>query len=325
MFGFRGIAPGGENEKENDYENEEEAVDEGLRGHLGAARLSHSHRMKSFLACIALVFALTLTVRAQEGESLPERTLRQLVQQQKDLLAEAAKGPERIDQDSLRTQFEQVCRRYETLLRDNPEFAPGFAAYGYLLSKLEQDKESIAMLLKANQLDPNLPLVKNQIGNYLAEHGKPLEALEYFLSAIKLAPKEALYHYQLGTLLHEARDDFITSGEWKRDALDRAMHKAFQQAAELAPDNIVYTYRYATSFYDLETPDWDEALAVWRELEAHAQSPIERQTMRLHEANILLKQDEPDEARDVLATVTEPTLDQQKQKLIAQLPAKPDK
>ena len=47
--------------------------------------------------------------------------------------------------------------------------------------------------------------------------------------------------------------------------------------------------------------------------------------MRLHEANILLKQDEPDEARDVLATVTEPTLDQQKQKLIAQLPAKPDK
>ena len=162
MFGFRGIAPGGENEKENDYENEEEAVDEGLRGHLGAARLSHSHRMKSFLACIALVFALTLTVRAQEGESLPERTLRQLVQQQKDLLAEAAKGPERIDQDSLRTQFEQVCRRYEVLLRDNPDFAPGFAAYGFLLGKLEEDKESIAMLLKANQLDPDIPLVKNQ-------------------------------------------------------------------------------------------------------------------------------------------------------------------
>jgi tetratricopeptide (TPR) repeat protein len=281
--------------------------------------------MKFLFAIVGYSFALMPGLHAAEAESLPERTLHQLVRQQKALLAEAAKGPERIDQDSLRSQFEQLCRKYDLLVRDNPDFAPGFAAYGYLLGKLEQDKESIAMLLKANQLDPNLPLVKNQIGNYLAEHGKPLEAVEYFLSAIKLAPKEPLYHYQLGTLLYEARDDFIKSGDWKREALDHAMHKAFEQAAGLAPDNIVYAYRYATSFYDLETPDWDEALAVWRELEAKAQSPVERQTMRLHEANVLIRQDEPDEARTVLATVTEPSLKKQKQKLIAQLAAKPDK
>ena len=33
----------------------------------------------------------------------------------------------------------------------------------------------------------------------------------YFIAAIKLEPNEPLYHYQLGTVLAEARDDFITN------------------------------------------------------------------------------------------------------------------
>ena len=98
-------------------------------------------------------------------------------------------------------------------LRENPGFAAGYEAYGYLLSKTAMRKEAIAMLLKANQLDPDIALVKNQLGAMLAEEGQPLQAAPYFIAAIQLEPNEPLYHFQLGTLLVEARDDFLKAGQ----------------------------------------------------------------------------------------------------------------
>lgn len=256
---------------------------------------------------------------------MADRGLRQLVEQQRELLASAAKAGENFDEQNFRMQVEQLCRGYEELLRANPKMAAGYAAYGYLLSKVDQRKHSIAMLLKANQLDANLPLVKNQIGNYLAEEGKPLDAMPYFMAAIKLAPEEPLYHYQLGTLLYEARDDFLKSGEWKQEAIDRAIHEAFRKAAELAPDRIEFTYRYAESFYHKDPPDWDGALKAWSELELKAPTEIERQTMRLHTANVLLRQGKPAKARAVLDAVTEEALQKEKQKLVAELTTSTEK
>ncbi|HWA87045.1 MAG TPA: hypothetical protein VG710_12525 [Opitutus sp.] len=286
---------------------------------LTAARRAAGRTGAVARAMAAFLLAGIVSLRAEETETFAERTLRQLVERQKELMADAAKSGDKLDQSGFQTQMESVCRGYEQLLRSNPEFARGYAAYGYLLSKLDQRRESITMLMKANQLDPNQPLVKNQIGNYLAEEGKPLEAAEYFMAAIKLAPNEALYHYQLGTLLYEARDDFLKSGEWKKDAIDHAIHEAFKRAAELAPDQFEFQYRYAESFYDMEVPDWDEALKQWAKLEEKAPTPIERETMRLHAANILIKQGKLDHARVVLASVTVPELQKQKEKLVAQL------
>ncbi|HWL16154.1 MAG TPA: hypothetical protein VNR00_11150 [Opitutus sp.] len=270
------------------------------------------------LACLAVLISWA---PAQEGasETLADRSLRQLVDRQQELLAEATKENPNFDQENFRLQIEQVCRGYEELLRSNPKLAAGYAAYGYLLGKVGQRKQSIAMLLKANELNPDQPLVKNQIGNYLAEEGRPLDAVSYFTAAIKLAPDEPLYHYQLGTLLYEARDDFLKSGEWKQDAIDRAIHQAFKRAAELAPDRIEFTYRYAESLYDLDPPDWDAAMTAWRDLEAKAQTEVERETMRLHQANVLLKQGRAAEAKEMLASVTDEALQKPKEKLVAQL------
>lgn len=271
------------------------------------------------IVAFALSAVVVTPLRAQESETFAERGLKQLVAQQQELMAEAAKGSPNFDEEAFAQQMEQVCRGYEALLRANPDYANGHAAYGYLLSKLDQRKQSIAMLLRANQLDPNLPLVKNQIGNYLAEEGKPLDAVQYYLSAIKLAPEEPLYHYQLGTLLYEARNDFLASGEWKQEAVDHAIHEAFRKAAELAPDRIEFTYRYAESFYHRDPPDWDAALKAWGALEEKAPTPIERETMRLHAANVLIKQGRHDHARALLDTITEEPLQKQKEKLVAQL------
>jgi tetratricopeptide (TPR) repeat protein len=271
-----------------------------------------------FLTWIFALWALVaLGLHAAESESLAQRTLRQLTERQRTLFEDAAKQGDNLEAESFRSQVQDLSHSYERLLQDNPKFAAAYAAYGYLLCKVDMRKQAAALLLKANQLDSDIPLVKNQLGNLLAEDGKPLDALPYFLAAVKLVPNEPLYHYQLGTLLAEARDDFLKSGSWTRPALDRAMHEAFRRATELAPARFEFGYRYAESFYDLATPDWDGALKVWAALEEKAPTPIEQQTLRLHAANVLLKQGRADQAKLLLNTVTEPALQAQKQKLIA--------
>ena len=256
---------------------------------------------------------------APVSETMAEHKLKDIALHQKALFGDAAAQGKELDEAMFKTQVEQLTREYESLLRDNPDFAAGYASYGYMLWKVGVRKRAVEILLRANQLDPNIPLVKNELGNYLAEEGKPVEALNYFLSAIDLEPAEPLYHYQLGRLLYEARDEFLKTGEWSRSAIDHSMHEAFRKAAELAPDRVEFTYRYAESFYDMDEPDWPAALKVWEALEAKAQSEVERETMRLHEANVLLNMGKRDGALKVLDGIKDPALEAQKQKLVAKL------
>jgi len=277
--------------------------------------------MKLLLLCLTVAVMAVNPSRGAEpaGESMADRSLKKIAERQREIFAAAEKQGDKLDEEAFRTQVQSLTHDYERLLHDNPKFALGHAAYGGLLGKVGMRKEAAAMWLKANQLDSELPYVKNQLGGYLAEEGKPLEAAPYFLAAIKLAPNEPIYHYQLGTLLVEARDDFLREGGWTRAALDEAMAKAFKRAAELAPERFEFAYRYAESFYDLAKPDWDLALKAWAALEDKAQTPVERQTMRLHAANVLIKQGKPDHAKTLIATVDEPSLQGHKQKLVAQL------
>ena len=272
------------------------------------------------LAAIATLFCPVARAEAPAAsESMADHRLTGIEEHQKVLFADAAAQGKELDGAAFQAQVEQLTREYESLLRDNPQFANGYACYGYMLWKVGLRKEAVAILLKANQLDPGIALVKNEFGNYLAEEGKPLEAVNYFLSAIKLEPNEPLYHYQLATLLYEARDDFLKSGEWTRDSVDHAMQEAFRKAAELAPDRIEFTYRYAESFADMRDPDWPAALKAWQGLEATAKSDMERQTMRLMQANVLLNMGKTEQAKKVLGAVTDPALDPQKQKLVARM------
>jgi tetratricopeptide (TPR) repeat protein len=279
----------------------------------------------SALSAVLLFSGLGLPSRAADTESMADRALRKIVDRQKEVLGEAVKQGENLDESTLRQNMQSLMHDYELLVRNNPTYAAGYAAYGYFLSKTDMRKEAAAMLLKANQLDPNLAIVKNQLGNLLAEDGKPVQAAPYFMAAIKLEPNEALYHYQFGTLLVEARDEFLMMPEWKRDTLDNAMHEAFRRAAELAPNQIAFAYRYAESFYDLQKPDWEGALKAWAALEAKATTAFDRQTMRLHAANVSIKMGKPEQARLLLATVDEEKLQGQKQKLVAELAGTPKK
>ncbi len=261
------------------------------------------------------------------AEPLVPAELKALVERQRALLAKADKAAGQEGVEELRPDFQKLVVDYEQFLKDYPAVAAGYVSYALLLSRpvLGERERAARLLLKANELDPDQPLVKNQLGNYLAEDGKPLQAVNYYLAAIRLVPGEPLYHYQLGTLLAAARDDFLESGEWKRPVLDDAMQEAFRQAMTLAPDNLEYAIAYGKSFYELERPDWAEALKFWRALELKTKTPLMQQTIHLYEARVLLKQGRFDEARALIAMVDDPRLAQDKQALSADpaVPAEP--
>lgn len=259
------------------------------------------------------------------AETLAEKTLREIVERQKAALARAESAGDDLNEAQFKAEMQQLALSYDVLLQGSPDFVPAYVAYAQLLDRVGMAKEAVALLLKANKLDDKIPLVKNQLAKHLAEDGKPLEALPWLVAATDLAPNEPFYHHHLGTLLHEARDDFLAAGQFTRPALDRAMLAAFRRAAELAPDNFGYAYRAAEAHYDLENPDWTAALKDWAALEERAKPGVEKETMRLHAANVLLKQGDRERAGALLALVTEPVLAKQKQTLLDQLAAPPAK
>jgi tetratricopeptide (TPR) repeat protein len=194
------------------------------------------------------------------------------------------------------------------------------------LGKINMTRQAVAILVKANKLDPDIAVVKNQLAKHMAEDGKPLDALPYLMAAIDLAPREPLYHFHLGQLLLAARDDFLTSGEFTAAGIDKAMLGAFRTAAELAPKDFNYAYQHAKAYYEIDPPRWEEALGVWNELELRpiATTPL-RHLVRLQKANVLIKLGRPDEARVLLASVTDPQFAEDKQTLLDQLAPKVEK
>jgi tetratricopeptide (TPR) repeat protein len=267
-----------------------------------------------------LPLLLALVVAAPAGaETMAEKSLKEIVTRQKHIMARAEAEKDHLDEAWLRGEIQGVLNSYDILIQKSPEFAAGFAAYGLLLAQVGMNREAAGMLMKANQLDGEIPLVKNEIARLLAEDGKVPEALPWLTAAVDLDPQEPLYHYHLGKLLTEGRDDLIATGQFTRESLDKAMLAAFQRAAALAPDNFPYAYRAAEAYYDLAVPKWDDALAAWSALEARAKAGIEQQTIRLHAANVLIKQGKIDHAKVLIATVTEPALQKQKQTLLDEL------
>ena len=285
--------------------------------------------MKRFLplllALATLLAPLAGFAAGATAESMSERELKRILQRQRTILAAAQEAGEKVDRSSTEQQLSEIVRDYESLLRKDPKFVPAYIAYGLLLNSTGYSKRSYDIIKRAEAIEPELAVIKNQLGNHHTEEGEYKEAAAYYEAAIALEPKEPLYHYQLGTLLYEYREFFIDAKLYTRDAILVRSAEAFAHAAEFAPENIAYSYRYAESFYDLPSPDWNAALAAWKAIAQRAKPGVEIQTIQLHQANILIQLGRTDEARALLDLITEAPLQANKQKLVEQLAGTPEK
>jgi len=307
------------------------------RAELNESPLPVSHRSVKFrtLTCLAFLLRLPAVPAAapapaepaagEHSETLAEQTLRSIAERQRDLFAKAEKEGDQLDEALFQGEAQSIASSYDVLLEKNPKFATAFAAYGLFLGRVGMTRQAVAMLLKANQLDPNIATVKNQMAKHLAEDGKPLEALPWIMSAIDLEPKEALYHYNLGHLLLTNRDRFLTSGDFTAAGIDQAILGAFERAAELKPLDLSLAYEHAKAYYAIDPPRWDDALGAWRALENRPVTTTMRQLVRLQIANVLLKLGRSEDARAELDRVDDPKLSEEKKTLLDQLAPKAEK
>lgn len=259
------------------------------------------------------------TIEAPRGETMAERRLRDVYDKQQALYARlAAEGASLSDPEYDRL-INEVATEYHSYISDYPQAVYGYILFGKFLRDTGQYTEANTAFIRANQLDREIAVVKQQIGNYLAEEGEPSLALAYYMAAAELEPNTAVYAYQIGELLYTYRDEFIAEEALEPALLDQQMIHAFAEAHRLNPSNRQLTQRYAEAYFDVGQPDWPNAFKLWQALEFTAKDSTERDWARLQKARVLINMGKPNEAREVLSEVNEPGLQPARQQLLNQL------
>lgn len=223
------------------------------------------------------------------------------------------------DVDRVKQELQSIIDGYESLIGQAPDFAPAYISYGLMLNRTGNDAESYAMFLKADQLDPMVPVVKNQLGNYMAETGKYNEALGFFMLAHDLAPKESLYDYQIGQLLVAYRKFFIDDKLFTPKAIDEKILSHFKRAMKNSPDDSSFRMRYAQAFFDVSNPNWEDALEAWQTLYKYAGSEYEQQIVRLYTARVRYELGHFTAARKLLEKIDHPSLEESKATIVSAL------
>lgn len=288
--------------------------------------------MKVNFDIIALVSAFLIVVSAHSvagrsgriptesnGISLAQIKLAAIVAQEKRLFVSASSQPPSNEKELTR-KIQNLVSDYESYLADNPTDQTALILYGKFLRRVDQPGPATGMFLKADKIDPNIAVIKQQIANYLAEEGRVAEALPYLLRAVELSPQTAVYHHQLGSFLFLFQEELIRLGITNRLSNDRNMVIAFREASKLSPGNFDYRLRYAQSFFDVVNTDWEKALQVWMELSNESKrTPEESEYLLLCQARVLLELGRQEEAKPLINRVNSPVMGKTKRKLLNQL------
>ncbi len=254
-----------------------------------------------------------------ESTTLADSRLKRIYDKQQRVLGQLEANPEDFTNAERERLIENLLSEYQTYTYENPNFVYGYILYGKLLRQVGDREGANIAFAKANQLDPQIAVVKQQLGNYLAEQGDWETALRYFASAAELEPDNALYQYQIGELLYQNRERMLTVNEMPRAEFDTEMLKAFRKAAELDPTNRTFLMRFAEAQTDVASPNWGGTLYLWNQLEPGAESDLERDIIRLQKARALIEMERTGEAESILIIVDEPQLETARQELLQQV------
>ena len=269
----------------------------------------------TFTLCLLLLWGLGLT----NGSDLASKRLLNIAEKETKIYQKIAENPEFYSEDDLDRRINELVQSYRTYLLDQPNDVSAYILYGKLLRRVHEDKQALLAFLKADELDPEIAVVKQQIGNHLAEEGEGKAALAFYLQAVELEPETAVYHFALGQLIYNFKDEFIKSGVFTQDATEREMLKAFQKATKLAPNNFDYQMRLGEAYYDLNSPDWKNALVHWKQMRKQAKTTLQIEILDLHRARALGKLGRSDEARILLDKILNPALQNSKRQVLEEI------
>ena len=201
-------------------------------------------------------------------------------------------------------RFEKVRTAYGTFLRNHPDSAKGYLAYGSFLTDIGDEEGAKIQYENSKQIDPKNPAVWNQLANYYGHNGELTNAFVHYTEAIRLDPTEPVYYQNFATTVYLYRKDareFYHINE--QQVFDKALG-LYQQAMKYAPNNLVLATDYASSYYGIKPLRTNDALVAWTNALNICKDETEREGVLLHLARTKIAAGLYDQAQAHLAAVT---------------------
>ena len=214
-----------------------------------------------------------------------------------------------IDPTSLDLQVRQrlgeVGEAYEGFLNRHSGHVHARLAYGSFFSDINEIDKAMAQWKKALELAPTNPVAWNNLGKAYGKQGRITEAFRHFARAGELAPREALYHRNLATLIFSYPDEAARHYLIDRSQVVPKSLELFKKARALDPKNFSLAADAAMAQLGTQPLDAKAAFAAWNAALAIAPSSVEAEGVRIHLARIHAHLGQADAARAQLAKVHE--------------------
>lgn len=216
-------------------------------------------------------------------------------------------------------RFDVVKQGYQNFLRNHPDSARGYLAYGSFLGDIGEEDAARVQYENSKQLDPKNPAVWNQLANYFGEHGELTNAFTHYTEAIRLDPAEPVYYRNFATTVYLYRKDAREFYQLTEpEVFDKALG-LYQQAMKLAPADFVLATDFAESYYGIHPLRTNDALMAWTNALVIASTDAERQGVELHLARVKISAGNFIEASNHLAGVTNTAYAELKRRLVRSL------
>ncbi len=99
--------------------------------------------------------------------------------------------------------YDKAKEAYLKIIKNDPEYWPAINNYIILVTE-ENPERAIPNLEDLQKRNPDFAAIPAQIGNLYYERGDSDKAIEYYVKAIKLDPKNIEYRYNLAIILDKA-------------------------------------------------------------------------------------------------------------------------
>ncbi len=213
----------------------------------------------------------------------------------------------------IQAEIAPVHEAYKLFIKTHPTHARAHLTYASFLTDIGKEDESLSLLIKATELDPNLPAAWNNLANYYGHFGEVKKAFGHYERAIEIAPKESVYYHNFGTTVFLFRKDVREHYQiTEEEVFDKAL-KLYEKALALDPKNFDLAEDIAQTYYGIRTQDVPSrmarpaaALKAWRYAETLAPSDFEKQGVFVHKARALIELMQFNDARQQLEQVNLP-------------------
>jgi tetratricopeptide (TPR) repeat protein len=208
--------------------------------------------------------------------------------------------------EKIANRLDLVKKDYDRFLRNHPDNAKGYLAYGSFLNDIGDEEGAKTQYENSRQLDPKNPAVWNNLANYYGEYSPITNAFAYYAEAIRLDPNEPTYYQNFATTVYLYRKDareFYNIDE--AHVFDKALG-LYQQAISLDPSNLVLATDFAESYYGIRPLRTNDALVAWTNALNICKDENEREGVLLHLARVKVAAGFYDQAQAHLDSITNP-------------------